>query len=79
MVSVARQYRRTGDGRRGRKGTGPSAEERRSGSRIVVLLSGKEERTDHGAGFHRLAGSVEVVEVAAAGMSTVVAVNSVTG
>ena len=45
----------------------------------VVLLSEEEEPTDHGAGFHRLASSVEVVEVAAAGMSTVVAVNSATG
>ena len=44
-----------------------------------VALSGKEERTYYAAGFHRLADSVEVVEVAAAGMSTVVAVNSATG
>ena len=50
-----------------------------SGSRIVVLLSETRERTDYGAGFHRLAGSMEIAEFAAAGMSTVVAVNSATG
>ena len=76
MVSVARRIAGSGSVNGDGDGTKPAAEKLRSRFRIVVIRSGKEWRFGHEAGFD---GSAGWVEIAVAGMSTVVAVSSDTG